>query len=660
LERGNNLRGLELTDISRRFPNSDCRSQSHSVAIVTEVPWCTGLNLATDFAGSVELWNNYQEINPGDKTLCVPAGTYYRNAHENIFPVISAFGPGTQITVGQDRETTFFDEFGDAVNHEIYRNPPPVGNNTINYPLAKIDTMLVGESVATLKDLARASDFSVGQWVLLIAYDMQGYGYPQNNHFFEYRQIAAINVGTGEITLDQGVRHDYKDTYPHLNDGTALQPDPGGDATIIPLYTAGWDAHYILRNLTINPVATNAIYGSARKITWEHCIFPNYGHIPTGTKDITYRNCSFLNGIGFEFDKFVDTVTFEDCTGEFESLGVQSSSIYELTMNNCDFLTLSGTPKYVTITDSNFTNLKFSPFAYGAGSYEVVLDNVTVSNLSPNFSGFDISHFTSTAGGVFTIPVATAVAAGVDVILRFIPDPLSWYCFAYGGGVGRAGPSFQVTDVTEAGGILSYTTTLTGSEPELALATRIVSIDCTELTVINTTEGALAPMSYPAAAGLAAGEYFNTGPWNPSNFYWMSGGVPRIAGLPTSQEGWLAGTLVSLTFTVTKPYTGTQSTLAIAIQGGEFFGSRWKKSDASIDSFGGPYFDLKFAGTRVITPSGVTGSQGTESNDLWAAGFRWWVSGNRFAYRVEHDITGEDPSVYPEFEFELILDQGIT
>jgi hypothetical protein len=69
---------------------------------------------------------------------------------------------------------------------------------------------------------------------------------------------------------------------------------------------------------------------------------------------------------------------------------------------------------------------------------------------------------------------------------------------------------------------------------------------------------------------------------------------------------------------------------------------------------------LKFAGTRVITPSGVTGSQGTESNDLWAAGFRWWVSGNRFAYRVEHDITGEDPSVYPEFEFELILDQGIT
>jgi hypothetical protein len=78
----------------------------------------------------------------------------------------------------------------------------------------------INQIFVTLSNLADVPKFRVGQWVLMMALDVQGAAsYPPNNHYFEYKQITSINTGTGQIFFNQRTRNPYKSTYPTYGAG---------------------------------------------------------------------------------------------------------------------------------------------------------------------------------------------------------------------------------------------------------------------------------------------------------------------------------------------------------------------------------------------------------------------------------------------------------
>jgi hypothetical protein len=610
-------------------------------------------DLVSDFDGDLLTWNAEQFDRDAGATLTISAGTHNAYGPDLIgsHGAISAYGPDTQTIVGAGEGVTFIEDLQNAFTNDDYAS----SLGTVNGTLPRIDTILIGEDECTLKDLDDVELFTVGQWVRLMGYDMQAFGFPQNNHFFEHRQITDINEGTGVLTLDQGVKYDYKDTYPELNVGSSSQPDQCGSATLMPIVTKYWDVHHHVKNMTINPTATNAFYGAGREITWESCTFENYAHIPSRMVSITYLDCTFNGGSGFEFDKSVETVTFTDCT-VYDIITQQSSSIDDLVVTNSYISQLIGTPKRATLTDSTIDTLRLGCSAYGA-SRSTVIDTCDVGALTRTARSCFLDVFDSHTSGNLVISFTNA-QSGSDALIDLVPDPGAWYRL-YGENA-AIGPSFQITDVTFDGNtdIFTYNTTLTGTEPQWALATRIEVVDCPDLTVTDST-GEIAFCSYAAAAGMALGEYFNSGPFSAT----YSADAPYITGTGDMNiaTGYLCGEVVTIKLNVTVPYTGVNGECRLCL----FDVNNFPSSHPFVDSTGAAYvnwtprFDLKTAGERVITIAGVTGSGGADAGmSLGTA--RWWCSAGGIGYRLSHSIASESSAVWPEFTLEVILDQGIT
>jgi hypothetical protein len=71
-------------------------------------------------------------------------------------------------------------------------------------------------SLATLMDLV-----APGQWVIISALDLMGFGYPTNPQLFEYNRVASVNADT--VTLEWPTKNAYGDGYPVYWNGATLQ-----------------------------------------------------------------------------------------------------------------------------------------------------------------------------------------------------------------------------------------------------------------------------------------------------------------------------------------------------------------------------------------------------------------------------------------------------
>ena len=114
----------------------------------------------------------------------------------------------------------------------------------------------------------------------------------------------------------------------------------------------------------------------------------------------------------------------------------------------------------------------------------------------------------------------------------------------------------------------------------------------------------------------------------------------------------MIGNIVSIKFNVITPYTGVQSTLLAGLNQFNNVPAVIGGALATI----GPRVNLKIAGERIIEIGNTTGTQTGDTNMTLAS--PTWLRGYNFGIYMSQTISGEDPSVWPEFTMEMITDQG--
>src|SRR5690242_20415988 len=127
---------------------------------------------------------------------------------------------------------------------------------------ARTATVAAGDSCVTLLTPSKTSIFTVGNYVAMTGFDLQGYwngggyGFPPNNHFFDYVKVANIDPGTGRICFETSLKNAYKSTWPLFDrgggqGGGVLGADQGGPATLRFL-DPSWGNQIEFRGLTID------------------------------------------------------------------------------------------------------------------------------------------------------------------------------------------------------------------------------------------------------------------------------------------------------------------------------------------------------------------------------------------------------------------------
>lgn len=119
----------------------------------------------------------------------------------------------------------------------------------------------------------------------------------------------------------------------------------------------------------------------------------------------------------------------------------------------------------------------------------------------------------------------------------------------------------------------------------------------------------------------------------------------------TGPDLLILGNVTSIKINVTKAYTGVQSTLNVGVSQ---FDNLTVVVGGALSTYT-PRVNLKIVGERIISTGSTTGNQTGDSN--LNIGSTMWLT-RPMKISTNQNITGEDPSVYPEFTVEIITDQG--
>jgi hypothetical protein len=593
----------------------------------------------TDFGGSFVAFNSWLATSGETEppTLLIPAGTHTISSSQPLVghhPGAHLQGAGAGVSILHLTNPNGHD-FGPGEMVTAVAEQP------------RFFTAHAGQNYIRLQDPTKASLFTVGKWVLLMAQDMQSQGFPQNDHNFEFLKIAAVDTETGKLTFETPVADTYKDTYVQYIFEGGTQFDQGGTPTIFRMADA-WSQDTTVSDLTLRVDAH--IFKYPRNTLWERCEFD--GKRPpiqsVGTH-WTAKDCNF-NDLLMEVDKLVENITFENCTGI--RAFVQSSSIRNLTMFNCSGQWLRGLPRVARLTNCRFDELGVTPTAYGP-SRSVWLTNCHVSSALTTGSSEKrvASSHASFSDGVIAWNRDLAPGGGNHRQLLIDGE---WHVL-YTDEVFGVGPlaTFKILDVWHEGRVIYYRTTLPHDGAAFNAATQVGPHPCPYFTVRGGT-GLLAPFSYPAAYAKPYLSYYNTGTVHSYSARSFNNVHVGIDVQPSHSE--VFGQLEKITVRVLKSYTGVRSTLRINLCTA-FNGFHVYDADYSA-SLWQPSINLKVAGTRVITPTGTTGTAAGDVNATYPSG-SVWMRGRASPSLVGGTIASEDPSVWPVFQYEAILDQGI-
>jgi len=463
---------------------------------------------------------------------------------------------------------------------------------------ARLESVSPGATTVTLTAASLASGyigrFAIGNWVMVGGLDTQGqwgfpFGDPPNNTYFEFRQITNINGGTGVITLDRALTKSYLSTWPLYNPGDNFHSDGGGPATIWKLSDT-WPASFEYRGITINQGAIQT-YAEGRYVTYRNVtVTGSHGAIPTQNEIWAAYNSDF-SSVDMETDKLVGSMILDN-TSIFK-ITVQSSSMDTLVIRNNSTISnsLLGTPTSAEITDATIGTFRPGATAYGATTGRVVCTRCAVTTFEVEGTLLQNSPTEySMSSGV--ISFANTDASGSDPAQRvFVPGGnIYWGATGYlttglfQGQTLTQDATDTFIQTNEAGGFPTIGTNYPQFRPHPA--PQWTCDDCTgdtNITATNVQRGAtaLAPLGQYASLDYA----------------------------PTSAHGELAslrgkGRIVSLTINVTQAYTGSGSATLNATS--QFNNMTTVKQSDWTNFTWGPQINLKQAGERVITPSGVT------------------------------------------------------
>jgi hypothetical protein len=518
---------------------------------------------------------------------------------------------------------------------------------------ARLETVSAGSSSVKLKNLIQSSLFTVGRWALITGYDLQGYGFPTNPHYFEYVQIAVKDPSTGVITFASPLKNTYKSTWPHYSSGGAYEPDHGGPATLYAL-DPSWDTEVEYQGLTISRPNAQT-YANGRSVTYRDVTFTGTGSgIPTQNMLWQCINCTIANA-DMEADKLVSSMVVTGST--IKTILFQSSSIDLFTMDRSTITGyLLGTPKKAVISNSTIKALLPGAFVYGR-SDELVCTDCIIGSMplggnrytGPSGAGID-TNFTM-SGGVITIPMTGNSAVDAMAASWAVPSTnVVWQ------DADRTSISmFQVVDVIRDANNTYVKTNQSGGFPPYNHANNgILSLRTHPAPKITFTNS-----SATAPAGTNDGSdayYLSQAPARAPLYSYSKrtydGSVVNVSGTH------LWGNLVSLKMNVTKAYSGPDSRVAIQPLG--WYDWTTKPSDLSLYGYV-PTINLKFAGERAVIISGsnqtITGVQSGDTVPSLPEVPLWWA--NRVWGHMMNDISSENPSYRPLITVEVITDQGI-
>ncbi|UPJ51732.1 hypothetical protein IVB30_10485 [Bradyrhizobium sp. 200] len=481
------------------------------------------------------------------------------------------------------------------------------GLDSANGCSARIETAQAGAKQITLTASSLAAGyirrFPVGKWLLLGGLDTQGlwkapYGFPPNQTFFEWRQVTAVDTITGVLTLDRPLSNTYLSTWPNYNQGNNYEADNGGPATIWAVGDS-WNSTIEYRGLTINQEGQT--YSPARHVTYRGVTFGGgHGGIPTQNETWSAINSNFAD-VNMETDKLIGTITMDGVT--IRQIKFQSSSTDRLVMKNSTVTKmLDGTAKRAEITDSVLGAFKVGAYAYGVASGPVVCTRCAVATFD-FYGGFlqkDLLPSYSMNDGIISFPNTAATGSGPAHRWAVPGTTIFWSAPGY-----FTIGSVQLRAVKQDANNTYIETNAPGGFPSIG-------------SPISYRTGLMPRFTCDACSGdpalVATNIQSGATPLAPLATYSRRSYAPNG---PSKNLGSLVviGKLVSLTINVTQAYTGSDP--AILNPTGEFHNFTVKQSGWSRYDWW-PTINLKVAGERVITPTGVTcnGVPGGCSGDL--------------------------------------------
>jgi hypothetical protein len=551
--------------------------------------------------------------------LTIPAGTY----------MFTSGGSGNSFAAGIKKLQVI------GVGNPVLSDNAGAGNGFFlggtgqlndNIHSARTATVSAGASQVTLLTPAQASLFTVGQYALMSGKDMQGFGFPTNPYYYEYVKITAASTITGIVSFDRPLTNSYKSTWPLYYAGAFNAVDQGGPATLYALDPT-WDTEIEYNGLTISQLGQT--YANGRRITYRNCVATGTaGFLPTQNEVWRAIGCTMTN-CGMEVDKIIGKMVLSGTTihaVDFQSASVNTFEVYGSNITDH----INGNGKLSTIKNSTLAS--FAPGAHSYGvSTELTCDTCVINALSPG------GLVESLTGNGYTISSGVIQVANSHGPIQWdIPGAALFLDGTYA-------PSypFTVTDITQDVSNTYVHTNLAGGYPTFPGSGGTVSVK---------THPAMACTFINCSGSADAVDVSQATPGNPLYTYTKRSYTGSIGTAPTVNV-W--GKLVSIKINVITPYTGTHGTLTIEAM--SQFGSNTIKADGTV-LFYDPVINLKAAGLRTITPSGVTGTQTGDTGlstggDLWLTG----VCGPFMAT----DISGESSGVWPTFTIEIITDQSV-
>ena len=264
----------------------------------------------------------------------------------------------------------------------------------------------------------RTSIFANGAKAMMTGWVNQAYwgapyGFPSNNHWFEYLTVASTNSTTHQVCFTTPLTQTYKASWPQYNTGSQFEVDPGGPATLYVL-DPSWELTHVYKDMTIdNPSFQTTANG--RNITYQNVTVTGANCIiPTQNETHNWINISGA-GCTIESDKLVKTWNISG-TNTLQKVDIQSSAMDTINVSGLTVNQWFGGAKTLNVTNSTFVcsgcGVGAPGFAPGTLAYGVS-DQTTISNSSVgnllSFAGpiqrvDDPTHPWSMSGGVITIP----------------------------------------------------------------------------------------------------------------------------------------------------------------------------------------------------------------------------------------------------------------
>jgi hypothetical protein len=598
--------------------------------LVTDWGAVSGGSSATN-STALENFRTWARAQTAHITLIIPAGTYsLANTAASVRPF-----DGIRSLDVQAYGATF-----DVSSSGIFRFGAWGGFRQDAGFSARLYSVASGLTQATCKTASQASLFPVGRWACLAALELQGEGgYPPNHHYIQYVQIVSTNSSTGVIQFTPAANQNYSSAYPTTSAGAY---DTGGPVTLFLMAglggesDIGWDCDHEYYGLTIlntqTPPQAFQAHAVGRNVRLIDCTFNGIAFAPTVCQSLRLDGCTF-NDASIEVDKEIEYLEFKDCT--MVGVLVQSSSVTNLVFDGCTAsFAMRGTARHTTLTDCTTPVLRLGPQGYG-NSESVTITNCTIDALETSFNRYLTTEITTSNGNIKLDP--NILGSGARL---FLPASL-----LVTGGNSRWSGKFT----SWATGWSSMV--VAGDYPAA-----IVNTDYPEplpLPPSSVVGSPLHVMQHPiadVAASLSTGcveivELCSAAAQHKPLYSYIN-----RTGAPEAQEFFTQwGELESITINVTQVYTGAQATCTF-----QFF------VPGMLDATGADagaltlIVNAKIAGSRIITPTTITGAQSGDSLGS-APGAVWSTAGGHLS--ILENISGDTEAQKPIINVEYITTQ---